>query len=179
MRIFIGGAYNDDIPNKYKVTCKKYVSELLKNNDLVFGGARNGLMGTIYDCAKGCNSKIIASCPKIFEDSLNEIDVDEVFVTSTMIESTIYLFDRSDAIVFIPGGIGTLYELFNILQSIICKEYNIPIVIFNPNNYYDNLINMLNEMYKEKFINDDVKDLFYVSDNALDTLKYIKTKKLH
>lgn len=179
MRIFIGGAFNDNIPNKYKVACKKYVSELLEDNDLVFGGAKNGLMGIIYDCAKNCNSKVIASCPKIFEESLNELEIDESFVTSTMFESTIYLFDRSDAIVFVPGGVGTLYELFNILQAIICKEYDIPVVIFNPNNYYDNLINMLDKMSEENFVSADAKKLYYVSDSASDTLEYIKEKKLH
>ena len=179
MNIFVGGAFNNDIPDIYKEMCKDYLEKVLVNNDLVFGGSNSGLMKVIYDTAVKCNSKITAACPELFKDGLNQINVNEGIVTPTMIESTVCLFKKSDAFIILPGGIGTLYELFNILQVTICKEIDIPIIIYNPDHFYDGLISMLEKMNEENFISNKSLNLIHVSDNYQDTIDYINEKTNH
>lgn len=175
MKIFVGCSSSNDIPKKYIDDCKKYLNELLSNNDLVFGADSHGIMGLSYDAAIKNNNKVIGITPKIFEKELNTLKCTESILTNLINERTNLLIENSDAIVFLPGGIGTIYELFTVIECKRSKEFDKPVVIYNSCNYFDKLLEFLKLLYSEKFTNDNVQNCYHISNSVEDTLEYLES----
>ena len=77
-------------------------------------------------------------------------------------------------IIFLPGGLGTIDEIFTSIESKRANEHDNDIIIVNFNNYYDDLIKQLNKMYKEKFADSYNKELYYIADNIDEVISYIE-----
>ena len=174
MKLFIGCSSSNDIPEQYFINCINYLEELFKlDNDLVFGAYNKGLMSTSYNLAQKYNRKIIGITPKIFEDALKDLDCTETIITNTINDRTTALIKESDALIFLPGGIGTIYELLSAIESKRSGEFNKPIIIYNCNNFFDKLLSFLDNIYLEKFTLSKVKECYYVSNNITDTINYL------
>lgn len=93
-------------------TAKKYLSGLLKDNDLVFESVRKGLMKIAYDIAKENKRKTIGICANRYKGDFKKINSDIEIVTKTISERMAKLKKESDACIILPGGIGTIYEFF-------------------------------------------------------------------
>lgn len=172
MKLFIGSSSRDEIDNKYKEACKSFLEVVFKNdNDLVFGADYHSIMGICYDTAKKYNRKVIGITPINFKDDIGDFKYDELVFTNNISERTYKVIEMCDGLIFMPGGIGSIYEFFSALEFIRSGEFDKPIVIFNYDNYYDNLIKMLEKMYKEKFASN--KLYYYICNNAIDALEYI------
>ena len=174
MKIFVGCSSSNDIPKNYIDDCKEYLTKLLLNNDLVFGGDSHGIMGISYDVAVKNNNEVIGITPKIFEKELRTLKCTKSILTNYINERTNLLIENSDAIVFLPGGIGTIYELFTVLEFKRSKEFDKPVIIYNSCNYFDKLFEFLEQVYNEKFANDNIKSCYHVSNDIEDTLEYLK-----
>ena len=141
MKIFIGCSSKEDIPNKYFNDCNDLIEKLFKlENDLVFGAYNKGLMASCYGMAKKYNRRVIGITPKIFVSDLKELDCDLEFVTDTISRRTDGLIEEADILLFLPGGIGTIYELFTVIESKRSGEFDKPIIIYNSNNFFDKLL---------------------------------------
>ena len=172
MNLFIGCSARDEIDEKYKKDCYNYLDNIFKeNHNLIFGADFHGLTKVSYDVAKKHNRKIIGITPIAFKEDAKGLEYDELIYTDNISQRTYEVIKRSDALIFLPGGIGSIYEFFSALEFIRSNEFNKPIVLYNYNNYYDNLLKMLDKVYKEKFA--DSKLFYHVSNNATDTLEYI------
>jgi len=179
MRIFIGCSSREDIPDKYFSDCDKLLDELFKfNNDLVFGAYNKGIMAVSYDKAKKYNRNVIGITPKIFEDDLKRLDCTKKIVTDTISRRTDELINECDVLLFLPGGIGTIYELMTAIESKRSGEFDKPIVIYNSNGFFDKLLLFMEDMYKQNFVSVLVKDCYYVSNECDDILKYLNGYKL-
>jgi len=176
MKLFIGCASSEEIDKKYVDDCKKYLSKLLKDNDLVFGADRKGLMKIAYDTAKENGRKVIGICPERYKDDFKQIDCDKELTTKTVHERTSLLEKESDACIFLPGGIGTIYEFFSLIESKRSHEFDKPIIIYNSHNYFKELIELLNKIYKDKFTSKETSNLYHIIDNYEDTVKYLKKR---
>ena len=174
MKIFVACSSSNDIPEKYIEDCKKYLSILLKENDLVFGAYNEGLMKIAYEIALKNKRKIIGVCPKAYKKDIENLILNEKTITENISERTEKLIEKSDACIFLPGGTGTLQELFTALEIKCGKEMNKAIIIYNSNNYYDNILKMLDKIQHEKFINKTLSDYYHISDSIEDTLEYLK-----
>lgn len=84
------------------------------------------------------------------------------------------LIEESDALIFMPGGVGTIYELFTAIESKRSGEFNKPIIIYNSNNYFDKLLLFMEGMYNQNFASISVKEDYHISNNYQDTIDYIK-----
>ncbi len=173
MKLFIGCSSSNDIPQKYIDDCKIYLEELLIGNDIVFGACSDGLMGISYNIAKKNNKKITGICPVSFKEDLQKLECDYEELTETISQRTTSVIDASDALIFLPGGIGTIYELFTAIESKRSHEFDKPIVIYNSCNYFDKLFSFLELIYSESFTSDRVKKCYHISNTAEDTLNYI------
>ena len=173
MRLFIGCSSSNDIPHKYIIDCEKYLGELLVNNDIVFGACPSGLMGVSYRITKNHNNKVTGICPEAYKDDLLELDCDEEALTVSISDRTNKVFELSDALIFLPGGIGTVYELLTAIESKRGNEFDKPIVVYNSLGYYRRFLGFLEKMYQEQFTNEKVKDVYHISNSSYDTLKYI------
>ena len=173
MKLFIGCSANEDIPSKYIDDCRKFLDELFKrDNDLVFGACNKGLMGLAYNIALKNKRNIIGIYPEIYEYEANELSCEKIS-TKTVNDRTSELIKNSDVLIFLPGGIGTVYELFTVIENKRGKEFNKPIIIYNSCGYFDKLLEFLGLMSNEKFVSNEVLDCFYVCDNAIDAIMYI------
>lgn len=173
MKLFVGCSSSNDIPNKYVDDCKIYLNELLENNDLVFGAYNAGLMGEAYNIAISSKRKIIGACPSVYEGDLLNLNCTKEIITDDILERTKVLIEEADALIFLPGGIGTILELIAAIDKKRNNEIDKPIIIYNSYNFFDGLFNFLEKIYEEKFSNESVKSCYYFSDSANSTINYI------
>ena len=175
MKIFIGCSSREEIPNKYFNDCNKLIEELFKlENDLVFGAYHKGLMLVSHDMAKKNNRKVIGITPKVFADALKELDCDVEIVTDTISRRTDGLIEESDVLLFLPGGVGTIYELFTVIECKKNAEFDKPIIIYNSNNFFDKLLDFLEKIYNEYFTDIKVKECYLVMNSANEVIDYFK-----
>ena len=173
MNLFICSSAQTNIDRKYYDDSEKLFNELLKDNNLVFGAWDEGIMKLSYDIAKKYGRKVIGITPKFYKDVFSRIDCDEAIVTETMLDSTLKIFEKSDAIIWLPGGFGTVYEIFTAIQSKRCDEHDLPLIIYNSCGYYDKLIDFIKYMCKEKFGEDSVMEMFYIANSVSDVINYL------
>ncbi len=174
MKLFICCSAINNIDKKYFDDSEKLFNIILKDNDLVFGAWDEGIMKLSYDIAKKYNRKVIGITPKFYKDVFSRIECDKEVVTDTMLESTLRIIENSDAVIWLPGGIGTTYELFTALQSKRIHDHNLPIIIYNSFGYYDKLLDYIEHTYKEKFSEESIRDLYYVANTIDDVVNYLK-----
>ena len=175
MKLFIGSSSYETIPKKYFDDCRAYLSELFKSdNDLVFGACSDGLMGLCYDVAKENGRMITGITPEFYKDDLSKLECDTEIITENISKRNESLIENADSIIFLPGGVGTVYEIFAAIESKRAHEFDKPIVIYNSSNFYDKLESFLKESYDDTFISDETYKSFYISHSAEDTLRYLK-----
>lgn len=174
MKLFIGCSSSNDIPEKYLDDCKKYLSVLLNsNNELVFGACNQGIMGLSYEIALKNRQNITGICPDAYKEDLKTINCSTEIITKKITERTDKLIETSDALIFLPGGIGTIHELITAIESKRSNEFDKPIIIYNSHNFFNQLLDFLNKIYKEKFTSLKVSDCYHISDSIEDTLEYL------
>lgn len=173
MKLAICSSSIEDIDKLYLNNCNTYLDDLFKeDNDLVYGAYNKGLMNISYQKALKYKRNIIGITPKIFESDAKDIECHKI-ITDNISNRTVKLIENADALIFLPGGIGTIYELFTSIELIRSGEYTKPIIIYNCNGYFDKLLDFLNIMYQEKFANISIKEYYHISENSTDTINYL------
>ena len=104
-------------------------------------------------------------------------ECDKTFVTEDILGRTGMLIKEADALIFMPGGIGTILELMSAIDMKRNGEFDKPIIIYNSYNFFDELFIFLNRIYNERFSSINVRDCYYFTSDAKDTLSYIKNYK--
>ena len=178
MNICVYGAASSEIEASFMEAGVELGKEMAKRgHGLVFGGGRNGMMGAVARGVEEENGSILGIAPKFFEDSNAEIsfkNCTEFIHTADMRERKKLLDEKSDAFIIAPGGIGTFDEFFEILTLKQLGRHNKPIVMWNLNNYYDNLENMMQVSVDKHFITDDCRKLYRITKNIDKMLNYIE-----
>lgn len=177
MKLFIGCSSSNNIPQEYFEDCRILLEELMKENDLVFGACNSGLMGLAYNTTLKANGSITGICPEAYKDDFKTLKCNTEITTKSVSERTDSVISSSDALVFLPGGIGTIYELFTAIESKRCHEFNKPIVIYNSNGYFDKLLEFMDKVYSEKFSGFKDKRNYLVTDSISSILYYINNYK--
>jgi hypothetical protein len=135
-----------------------------ENIILVYGGGNKGLMGAL---ANGCldqGGKVIGVMPKILlEWEAQHTGLTELIITENMHERKKILYEKGDAGLVLPGGMGTLDELFEMLTWNNLKIHSKKVFILNIDGYYDALIQLLENMNTNGFMYDNWKDRIIVS----------------
>ncbi|MDY8110484.1 TIGR00730 family Rossman fold protein [Fulvimarina sp. 2208YS6-2-32] len=123
---------------------------------LVYGGGTRGIMGAVSDGVIEAGGQVTGIIPRFLIDmeaTESELKrLDELVVTEDMHERKHLMFQRSDAFVALPGGIGTLEELIEILTWGQLGRHQKPIVIANLNGFWDPLTALLDHMDEQGFI---------------------------
>ncbi len=174
MKLFIGCSSSNDIPIEYFEDCKTFLNELMKENELVFGACTTGLMGLAYNIALNANREVTGICPEVYKENLKELSCNTKILTKTVSERTSSVISASDTLIFLPGGIGTIYELFTAIESKRCHEFDKPIVIYNSHGYFDKLLEFMQKLYDEHFSNLKDKRNYFVSNSLSSILYYIE-----
>lgn len=110
---------------------------------LVFGGGRVGLMGAVADAVLAGGGKIVGVIPTFLKDlELAHPGASEMAVVPDMHTRKKTMFERSDAFCIMPGGVGTLDEMFEIVTWRQLHLHNKPIIVLNTNGYWSHLIGL-------------------------------------
>jgi uncharacterized protein (TIGR00730 family) len=126
---------------------------------LVFGGGRLGLMGVVASAAIEANGHVIGIIPKgLTAREPVQQELKELFVVEDIIERKRLMIERSAAFVILPGGLGTLDELFEVWTGKQVGAHHKPIIIANWDGYYDKLIAFLKQADQHGFLNGDHLD---------------------
>lgn len=127
---------------------------LAKNNILcINGGGNRGLMNTVTNAVLDMGGKVCGIIPQFMIDNgWCHSSLTETIVTETMHARKQQMATKSDACIALPGGTGTLEELLEIITWRQLGLYLHPIVILNINNFYDDLLKMLDKIQRENFM---------------------------
>jgi uncharacterized protein (TIGR00730 family) len=145
------------------------VGELLAASGmgLVYGGGNVGLMGVIADAALAAGGEVVGIIPgDLVRREVGHPGLTELHVVSTMHERKALMADLSDAFLALPGGMGTLDELFEILTWAQLGIHTKPCGLLNVNGYFDPLIAMLDHLVGERFLRPEHRALALVDDDA-------------
>ena len=143
------------------------------NHNLVFGGGKTGLMGVISQKVQQNrpNSKIFISTLRKWQDDLEEDTFDDCFVFDKLSERKDKLFELADVIVVLPGGLGTIDELFSAIEAKRTGEIDKPIIIFNCECYFERALEMIDETIFQGFSGNLTNEL-YVEAYSIEELIY-------
>lgn len=181
MKICIFGAASDLIDKKYMERVEVLAHKLAeRGHDLVFGAGANGLMGAAARGFTNGGGKITGIIPSFFlEDTVEPIydKCDELIYTDTMNERKEGMEDRADAFIIVPGGIGTLEEMFEVITLKQLCQHRKPIAFYNIFNYYDKLMEFMVFSEKEKFIREGCHNLYISTDNDDELIEYLEDDK--
>jgi uncharacterized protein (TIGR00730 family) len=120
---------------------------------LVYGGGRAGLMGIVADAALAAGARVVGVIPQaLMSRELGHAGLNELHVVDTMHERKRLMAERSDAFVALPGGIGTLEELFEVWTWRQLGYHDKPLGLLNVGGYYDRLLAFLGETEAQGFV---------------------------
>ena len=145
----------------------------LAENDigLVFGGGGRGLMGEVARAALRHGGHVVGVIPRFLLEAEHALqEVDELVITESMHERKLQMFERSDAFVALPGGIGTLEEFVEQLTWNQIGQHNKPLVLANVLGYWDPLIALLDHMLRNAFIRPGLEVNFHTIDDIRDII---------
>jgi uncharacterized protein (TIGR00730 family) len=152
------------------------LGKLLAVHDItcIYGGGANGLMGAIADAMLKTGGKVRGIIPQFMVDNgwLNR-KITDVVITFDMHSRKQLMAETGDACIAMPGGIGTMEELLEIITWRQLGLYNKPVVILNTRGFYDNLLAMLRKIEEEDFMNHDVKSLWSVAKTPEEALRQV------
>ena len=143
--ICIFAASSPNIDDKYIAAAESFGRCLAEHGfDLIFGGGRTGLMGACARGVKAAGGKAIGVIPK----KLNQPGIafehcDELIVTADMHERKATMERLSSAYIALPGGVGTLEELMEVLTLNQLGYIEAPVVVFDQDGFYDSLLKQL------------------------------------
>jgi uncharacterized protein (TIGR00730 family) len=134
---------------------------------LVYGGASVGLMGTIADAALEAGGEVIGVMPRALVDrEIAHRALSALHVVDTMHERKAMMADLSDAFVALPGGLGTLEELFEVWTWGMLGLHAKPYGLLDVDGYYTPLIRFLDHARDEGFVRPAQRALLVVDDDA-------------
>ena len=152
----------------HTTAARKFGRLLAEHNvRLVYGGGSLGLMGEVAKSALGAGGKVTGVIPEFLgarEQMLK--DVDELIVVNDMHARKQLMFEKSDAFVALPGGIGTLEELVEQLTWSQLGRHAKPIIVANIGGFWTPFLDLLTHMKREAFIRPELDVRFTVVDKV-------------
>ena len=158
----------------------KKVAEVIveKGMNVVFGGGDVGLMGVVSHTAIDNGGEVLGiSLQSLYELELTNPRIQEVVVAKTLLERKDIFMQRSDAFIVLPGGVGSLDELAEVMCSNQLGIINKPIGILNTNGYYDNLLAWMKKAVEEGFVSDANFNELIVSNSCEDLIERVASEK--
>lgn len=130
---------------------------------LVYGGAAKGLMETLACTVKEAGGRIYGVVPDIIEQQgLVSKCVDVVFRCVDLSDRKAVMMREADVCLVLPGGVGTLDELFTVLAARTIGLTTKPVLLYNVDGCWDRLLELLDDLREKKLVSSDISSLFTV-----------------
>ncbi len=163
--VFCGSSMGNDI--RYQEAAAQ-LGEVLAQNDctLYYGGGNVGLMKIIADKMIEKVREVVGVMPNLILDmEIGHNGISKMIETDSMSERKTILINESDAFIAMPGGFGTLDELFEIVVLNQLRITDKPVALYNTLNYFDSMIQFIDHAVGQGFIRKEHRDNIIVSDN--------------
>lgn len=164
-------ASSNDIDTAYHGVAATLGREMAKRgHTLIYGGGGVGLMGVVARAVMAGGGRVEGVIPRaLLEMEVGNTDCDELIVTDDMRSRKAEMDRRADAFVVLPGGFGTLEELFETITHRLLGYHDKPIVIVNDNGFYDPLVELMEHMYAHRFAREKSRRLYRVVNDVAAT----------
>ena len=172
--VFCGSSFGTDAIYKEQA---KLLGETLaiQNIELVYGGANVGLMGAVADGVLDKGGKVIGVLPDFLRSKeIAHTGLTELILVESMHERKTKMNDLCDGVIALPGGFGTLEELFEMVTWAQLGLHKKPIAILNINGFYNSLIEMIQTMVDKGLLKEANQQMLLVSDEIEDLLYKMK-----
>ncbi|MFW5500066.1 MULTISPECIES: TIGR00730 family Rossman fold protein [unclassified Maridesulfovibrio] len=152
--IFLGANPGND--PKYAQAARNMGRELAQRGlTTVYGGSRTGLMGILAESTLEAGGKVIGVIPEsLYKIEIAHTDLTELHVADSMHERKALMAELSDGFIAMPGGIGTMDEIFEIFTWAQLGFHSKPCGLLNVDGYYDKLLSFLDGVVEEGFLKD-------------------------
>lgn len=175
--VFCGSSEGNDLAI---TEASKKLGEIFaeRNITLVYGAAKIGVMGILAKSVLDNNGKVIGIIPNFLKrKEVVHLGLSELITTENMHERKMKMQEESDGFIALPGGMGTLEELFEIITWLQLGLHTKPIGLLNINGFYNDLIKMLETMVRKGFLSMENYNLLLVDSNAEQLLKKMEDFK--
>ena len=173
--VFCGSNFGDK--EIYRETAQLVAKTIARRGvGLVYGGGNRGLMGEVARTMKEEGAHIIGVSPKRFHRPESvPFTVDEYIVVDTMHQRKETMYKNADAFIALPGGVGTLEELSEVVTWRKIGFTNKPTALLNIDGFYDPLLELMESMYRHGFTKEEQWKQLIVSDSIEEILDTFTT----
>jgi uncharacterized protein (TIGR00730 family) len=143
---------------------------------VVYGGGKVGMMGAVADAASAAGGQVVGVIPQaIFDLEIGHTGLDDLRVVGSMHERKALMAELSDAFVALPGGIGTLEELFEVYTWAQLGIHSKPLALMDVAGYFQPLVGFLDHAVRERFLRPETRTLLTVSEDLDELLTALTT----
>jgi len=163
----------------YKNEAIKLGTHFAKNNiGMIYGGGKIGMMGVIADTIIENQGKVIGVIPGLLRhEEVAHTNITEMIVTKTMSKRKVKISKLADGYIALPGGFGTLDEIFEALTLNQLGIEQKPVGVLNTNGFFNPLISQLDLMVTEGYLKQSNKEMLLISDSVEELLSKILNYK--
>jgi uncharacterized protein (TIGR00730 family) len=137
---------------------------------VIYGGAKVGMMGALADAARGAGGEVVGVIPRqMLDREIGHTGIDDLRVVGSMHERKALMTELADAFIALPGGIGTLDELFEAYTWAQLGIHAKPLGLLDVAGYFERLAAFLDHAVAERFLRAQTRDMLLVADD-LDAL---------
>lgn len=166
MNVFIGCSSSEKINKKYLELTKEIASYLVSMDyNLVFGACSKSMMGICYYKFINNGKGVTSVTPDVYEDDLKNLEESRQIITSNTITRFETIYELSNLIVILPGGIGTLAELCSTIEEIRTIDNNKEVILVNYDGFYDEIINWIKKGKKLGFVSLELDSIISIVEN--------------
>ena len=154
----------------------KWIGE--NGHDLIYGGSKCGLMGSIAESVLQNGGKVTGVEPQFFIDMEYQYDaITELIVTKDMTERKTKMIELGDVFIAFPGGTGTLEEIAEVMSKVSLKHLEAPCILYNLNGYYDSLKALLSHMTEMGLSSPERQEGIYFARDLSEIRKIIENQR--
>lgn len=176
MNIVVFCSASDDLAPEY-YTAAESLGEWIGNNGhtLVYGGTSQGLMQSIAKGTKKSGGATIAILPKfMYDNGLVSSFADDIILVDGLSERKERMLRMGDVFVALPGGFGTLDEVFHVIASGQVGTHSKQVIMLNTNNFYAGIKQQTERAFAERFTPSEYEDRLIIKDDVHSCIREIK-----
>ena len=165
---------------EYKIAAEQ-IGKLMaeKNLEVIFGGGNVGLMKVVADTVIESGGKVTGiTLRSLHEFELTNPIINETIITNSLFERKEKFLDMSDAFIVLPGGVGSMDELLEVMVSNQLGGINKPVGLLNIDGYYDGFLEWLQRSVDDEFVSIENQKQVLVSNNAEELLEIILSAQM-
>lgn len=146
----------------------------MRNIGVIYGGAKVGLMCAVAESALAHGGRVVGVIPEVLVDlEVAHNGITELHVVDTMHTRKALMGEKADAFFVMPGGFGTLEEMFEVLAWQTLKLHDKPVVLLNVNGFYDHLLAFLDHAVAAGMLKQKSREILFVANSVQEALAMV------